>query len=196
MIVQGHRLCRDNGTPYPWEPSPNIYHNADGGETEMAPRLLVMHYTAGVNSLPWLISPESKASAHLLVSRCGLIVQLVAFNRCAWHASSKSVYKGRVNCNLFGIGIEMENLGRLERKGEQWIGPKGIVVPEAQVLVATHPHELTPTGWHTYTPEQREAVDEIVKTLTTHYDLEVCGHEDILAIKRDPGPAWWGGKVG
>lgn len=203
MIVVEHRLCRDDGTPYEWAPSPTILYDDPKltKPTVLYPTLLLWHYTAGTNSLPWLTLgprpgpdgktlPGSGVSAHLLVSRCGLIIQMVAFNRCAAHAGSASEHHGRRNCNLFAIGVEIENLGRLERKGDQWIGPKGIVVPDDQVIEATHKHELSSTGWHRYTPEQIEVARRIRDTLVPYYRLDTAGHDDVLASKRDPGPAW------
>ena len=48
-----------------------------------------------------------KVSAHLLIKRCGEIVQFVAFDKRAWHAG-ESTYNGREKCNDFSIGIELE----------------------------------------------------------------------------------------
>jgi AmpD protein len=48
-----------------------------------------------------------QVSAHLLIKRCGEIVQYVPFNKRAWHAG-ESVYKGRQKCNDYSIGIELE----------------------------------------------------------------------------------------
>lgn len=46
-------------------------------------------------------------SSHLLIRRCGEIVQYVGFDRRAWHAGA-SDYQGRTRCNDFSIGIELE----------------------------------------------------------------------------------------
>ncbi len=196
MKVRNHRLCDDAEQPYSYVASPNIYHNGDGTETELYPSLLILHYTAGVSSLGWLTSPESKASAHLLVSRCGLITQLVPFSRCAWHAGSKSTWKGRVNCNLFAIGVEVENLGRLVKWNTGWaakVGDTYIPVDSADVLVAQHKSGGEPVGWHKYTEPQVEAVNEAAKVIAAAYGIEeVAGHDDVLPppTKWDPGPAW------
>lgn len=48
-----------------------------------------------------------KVSCHLLIRRSGRLIQYVPLNRRAWHAGSSS-FSGRVNCNDFSIGIEME----------------------------------------------------------------------------------------
>jgi len=49
----------------------------------------------------------ARVSAHLLIRRCGALMQFVAFDQCAWHAGA-STYQGRQGCNDFSIGIELE----------------------------------------------------------------------------------------
>lgn len=46
-------------------------------------------------------------SAHALIRRDGAITQFVPFHRRAWHAG-ESCFEGRVCCNDFSIGIELE----------------------------------------------------------------------------------------
>lgn len=48
-----------------------------------------------------------QVSAHLLIRRDGEIIQYVPFHRRAWHAG-RSAYRGRLNCNDFSVGIELE----------------------------------------------------------------------------------------
>ena len=48
-----------------------------------------------------------RVSAHLLLRRCGEVLQFVRFDERAWHAGQSS-YQGRENCNDFSIGIELE----------------------------------------------------------------------------------------
>ena len=48
-----------------------------------------------------------RVSAHLLIDRAGTITQFVPFDRRAWHAGTSS-HRGRVGCNDFSIGIELE----------------------------------------------------------------------------------------
>jgi AmpD protein len=50
---------------------------------------------------------DFKVSAHVLIRRCGEIVQYVPFPRRAWHAGPSS-FHGRAACNDFSIGIELE----------------------------------------------------------------------------------------
>lgn len=48
-----------------------------------------------------------EVSSHLLIRRCGELVQFVPFDKRAWHAG-QSCFDGRENCNDFSIGIELE----------------------------------------------------------------------------------------
>jgi len=48
-----------------------------------------------------------RVSAHILIKRSGEIIQLVPFNKRAWHAGSSS-FMGKENCNDYSIGIELE----------------------------------------------------------------------------------------
>lgn len=48
-----------------------------------------------------------RVSAHLFIDRRGRTTQFVPFNERAWHAGV-SAWRGRVGCNDFAIGIELE----------------------------------------------------------------------------------------
>lgn len=48
-----------------------------------------------------------RVSSHVLIKRCGEIVQYVPFHKRAWHAGI-SEFQGRQVCNDFSIGIELE----------------------------------------------------------------------------------------
>ena len=61
------------------------------------PDTVVVHYTAAgsiSSAVRTLTDPQVKASAHLVIGREGEIMQLVPFNKIAWHAG-KSEYQGR-----------------------------------------------------------------------------------------------------
>jgi AmpD protein len=57
-----------------------------------------------------------RVSAHFFIRRDGAVVQFVSCDQRAWHAG-RSCWKGRVDCNDWSIGIELEGLegGRFER---------------------------------------------------------------------------------
>ena len=50
---------------------------------------------------------ELRVSSHLFIDRQGIITQYVPFNMRAWHAGESS-FDGRINCNDYSIGIELE----------------------------------------------------------------------------------------
>ena len=65
------------------------------------------------NTLPADVHPffatiaELRVSAHLFIRRDGELVQFVPFHARAWHAGA-SVWRHRVACNDFSVGIELE----------------------------------------------------------------------------------------
>lgn len=105
--VKNHLLYQD-GKLVPQHPAPD-----HGGR--IAPRLIVIHYTAteGLASpLDWLTKKDSvEVSAHLIVGKDGDVYQLVPFNVAAWHAG-KSSYEGQSGVNAFSIGIENVGTGK------------------------------------------------------------------------------------
>jgi N-acetylmuramoyl-L-alanine amidase len=187
MQIKRHRLHLPDGAEAAFESSPNT-----GGR--LTPRYLVMHYTAGGSadqSISWLTNPRARASAHVVVGRDGTVTQLVAFNTVAWHAG-RSRWDGLVGMNHHSIGIELDNAGRLTRQGGVWRAWFGAVIPDDEVMEATHPHEEAPAGWQIYPREQIEASLDLARELVEKYDLiDVVGHEDISPYRKtDPGPAF------
>ncbi len=53
-----------------------------------------------------------RVSAHFLIRRDGLLIQLVSCQQRAWHAGASS-WNGREHCNDFSIGIELEGCDEL-----------------------------------------------------------------------------------
>jgi N-acetyl-anhydromuramyl-L-alanine amidase AmpD len=86
-------------------PSPN--HSSRNGS---AIKLLVLHATVGGlhSSLTWLTSPASKVSTHYLISKAGIIYQLVPDMLAAWHAG-RARWHGVTAINNCSLGIELEN---------------------------------------------------------------------------------------
>jgi AmpD protein len=77
---------------------------------------------------------DLRVSAHLLISRQGVITQFVPFNLRAWHAGL-SVFQGRDGCNDFSVGIELEGSDDLPYEKIQY--KKLTVVTQA--LLKTYP---------------------------------------------------------
>jgi N-acetylmuramoyl-L-alanine amidase len=187
MKILSHKLCDDDGQPTGFHRSPNQ-------SGEISPEFLVIHYTAGTNSqgsVDWLCQPRAQASAHLVIGRDGQVVQLVAFNRKAWHAGT-SQWDGRRGVNAFSIGIELDNAGRLDGKEGQWVSWQGVAIPDEEVVERAHPGDGVTSGWHTYSALQLAAVSEISSLLVEKYGLrDVIGHEDVSPGRKvDPGPSF------
>lgn len=166
----------------------------NAGET-MAPRLIVVHFTAGTTAegaVAWLRDPASQVSAHLVVARSdGAVTQLVSFDRVAWHAG-RSEWNGETDVNRFSIGIELDNAGRLERRDGAWRNYAGAVIPDDEVVIATHRNERVEAGWHRFSDAQLAALVEAVAAIRAAYPIEaIVGHDEIApGRKADPGPAF------
>lgn len=187
MKIVNHRLVRDDGTPYPFRPTPN-----QGGT--ITPRWLVMHYTAGGSaqeSINWMANPQAKASAHIVIAKNGSITQMVDFNRRAFHAG-ESKWKGVVGLNGHSIGIELDGFGYLGNAGPGKWKFRSTTVPDSEVVVATHKFGTPKGGWPKYPKAQIDAAIELAKLLVKTYRLEeIIGHDDISpGRKQDPGPSF------
>ena len=154
------------------------------------PEMIILHYTAGrdaMSSAKFLVRPEVKASAHLVIGRDGQVIQLVPFNIEAWHAG-KSSYKGRSELNRYSIGIELDNLGKLRFSGDLFVAECGRVVSPDEVYTDCSGDH--PTYWHRYTERQIRVLQEICSLLEETYPIrDVVGHSVITPRKIDPGPA-------
>lgn len=74
-------------------------------------RLLLLHATVGglESSLNWLCNPTTRVSSHYVLSKSGVIYQLVAETEAAWHAGT-AVWQGEKDVNEISIGVELVNL--------------------------------------------------------------------------------------
>lgn len=95
-----------------WRKSPN-YQEGRGGRKIIA---IVNHITAGLcpGCVDWMCDPAARASAHYVVTKTGLIYQLVRDEDTAWHAGVVNkpnwpLYDG-TNPNKYTLGIEHEAL--------------------------------------------------------------------------------------
>jgi Negative regulator of beta-lactamase expression len=78
------------------------------------PVYIIMHYdgaTNGTSAIEWMTDARSKVSAHLHISRDGVITQLAPFNIKCWHAGV-SAWAGQKDLNNCSIGIELQNKGQ------------------------------------------------------------------------------------
>lgn len=92
------------------------------------PIFIVMHYDAASNdtsAIYWMTNPSSKVSAHIHISRSGVITQLAPFTTKCWHAG-KSSWKGLVGLNSYSIGIELQNDGKQSYTTEQLLAAENV----------------------------------------------------------------------
>ena len=154
------------------------------------PEMIILHYTAGMDAMSsakFLVKPDVKASAHVVIGRDGQVIQLVPFNIEAWHAG-RSWYAGREELNHYSIGIELDNLGQLRMEGGKFVAECGREVPFKEVYTDDSGRELT--YWHKYTRVQMDVLREVCRLLKKRYPIKyVVGHSDVTARKVDPGPA-------
>ena len=152
--------------------------------------MIILHYTAGssaISSAKFLVRPDVKASAHVVIGRDGQVIQLVPFNIEAWHAG-KSCYGGRSELNHYSIGIELDNLGQLRLEGGKFVAECGREVPVKEVY--TEDSGEVPTYWHDYTDVQMRVLNEVCGLLVDTYPIgDIVGHSDVTPRKVDPGPA-------
>ncbi len=172
----------------PFDASPHV-----GGA--ITPRFIVMHYTAGGSALGSVRAIKDRGlSAHLFVERDGAIVQTVPFNVEAFHAGP-STWRGFDGLNGHAIGIEIANLGFLDRQVPGGWTREGLgrVLPADQVVVARHRNGGKLMAWEVFPELQMQAVMAITLALRAAYPTiqEVVGHDDIAPTRKvDPGPAF------
>ncbi|MFN2098680.1 N-acetylmuramoyl-L-alanine amidase [Altererythrobacter sp. MF3-039] len=88
-------------------PSPNF------DERALPVSMLVLHYTEMKpieTALGKMVNPDAKVSAHYLVSEAGVVTQLVAEEKRAWHAGL-SYWRGHKDVNSASVGIELDHPG-------------------------------------------------------------------------------------
>jgi N-acetylmuramoyl-L-alanine amidase len=134
------------------KPSPNQSERLLGSVTNV----IVLHTTEGdaKGALSWLTNPESKVSAHFLVTRDGTIYKLVPTTRKAWHAGKSRL--GVCNqVNNISIGIEIESY-----EGARDYPDKQL---EALAWLIWQIMKNNPTP---------------ISTITTHKDISIAGKQD------------------
>lgn len=98
-------------------------------------RRIVLHATAGTNSLDWLTRTSSPpVSVHRLIARDGTIYKIVDDRFVAFHVGFATLFpyagRGLINANYTSLGIELENLN----DGKQDYSPKQLTALLGQVL--------------------------------------------------------------
>jgi len=183
--VNRRRTLTDAGSMIRFSQSPHHSSNVQ-------PILLVIHYTATTTLRPvinWFADPISKVSAHLIIDRDGSVIQMVRFDRRAWHAGISS-WGNLDNINRYSIGIELVNAGKLRKSPHGWMAWNGSIIADDEVTEATHILDDELSGWHEYTQQQLESLWQVGTALNQVFDFQdIVGHDMIAPErKKDPGP--------
>lgn len=176
------------------------------GRRGHSPTIIVVHWSAGwgdagdiaayfVDPKKTVTGPDGKptvvprdASYHLAIGRGGEVVQMVDTDDTAWHAGGGQDWEGRGRINERSIGVCLANRGPITPKEAARLG-------DERVFKGAH----TKPGFKGYgtlfeaiTYEQMETLRDLVgKLKALHPTLTgVCGHEDLVHGKGDPGPAF------
>jgi AmpD protein len=92
------------------------------------------------NTLPPEVHPyfaevaPLRVSSHMVIERDGAVAQYVRFTERAWHAG-RSSYQGRVACNDFSVGVELEGTDTLPYEAAQYAALAEVVA----ALCAAYP---------------------------------------------------------
>lgn len=172
------------------------YKKGRGGHL---PDAVVLHWSAGFGDADaiasYFVAPTKKvngttvprnASYHFAIGRTGEVVQLVDTKDTAWHAGGGITWDGLRDINRRSIGICLANRGPLF-KDPRWAAAH-------PVFTGAHPKPglgVWGTKFEAFPDEQIEALKGLLARLAVlHPSLRfVCGHEDVVKGKGDPGPA-------
>jgi len=197
ISIKNHYLSGLTAKEYNQEyHTPNLFNPPEFRNANY-PDSIIIHYTAMASALAAvkaLCNPATKASAHLVVAKDGTVYQLAPFNYRTWHAGI-SEYGGRKYYNNNSIGIEIDNLGWLDKLANGSYGRNGLkpLSDESKIFTGHHWNtKITKLYLEKYTPEQLARVKEICEALVDHYHIdEILGHDEIsVDRKQDPGPAF------
>lgn len=174
------------------------------GQFRAPPKVLVIHYGAGSQASDVAVltrADQLYISAHFSLGRDGELIQMAPLDTVALHAGDGQLagaqpYHGRT-LNYTAIGIEIENLGWLNRSDDAsaWrdVAPKTRKIPLADTVKARHPQRDGPEWhWPKYPADQMAALDRLVDQVLKQWPSidYIVGHDEVSNQKFDPGPAF------
>jgi len=193
MEVKNHKLVGDNVS---FDPTTKVSGQHAKGDLDT----IIVHYTAGNNAdvaVKTLKNPKVQASAHMVVSREGKVVQLADLNVITWHAGvSEYTFpdKKRTTFNKHSIGIEIANDGYLKKVEDKYFNAYNKEIAAEFAFFGKHRNPVTKSQyWHSYTDVQIKAVFDVCAAIIKEYPSVkyILGHEEIApGRKTDPGPAF------
>lgn len=159
-------------------------------------RYIIIHFTTGLkmeSTISHFKNGNSGVSTHLLIGRDGRVVQFLPFDRIAHHCGD-SYWEGDHSINQYSIGIELDNAGCVDYRGNDKWAIRKIEIPAERIQRAWHWKmfkQPLDKGWEKYPQEQIDMALKIVKALKDKYPAmkEILGHDDVNFKNRDdPGP--------
>lgn len=157
-------------------------------KNSLVPKGIVIHYTCSYSmksTIEWF--RDKNVSIHVMVNKDGSLVQMVKFNKVAWHAGPSS-WKQYDGLNNYFIGIEVINIGELRA-----VGDKMLDCYDREYRGTYYTHEMLGCKyWAAFTKEQVAATAGLCKSLMKYYSIpveNVIGHYE-GAPKRKLDPAF------
>lgn len=183
--------------------TPNRYRQADARVLPVD--ILLFHYSAGADApigpriVRWNAIPGG-ASTHLFTSRrpaSDPTIQLAPLEDRTWHAGKGAIWRGlRGGVNVRSIGIDVDNLGYLKRKGSGWVYVRGNPAQEYSYRGPAPFVDSHGMGWEPYTDESIREVCRLVRIIADLYPIvrtdsdRLLPHSDVKTSKVDTGPAF------
>ena len=102
--------------------------------------MVVIHYTemeSATAAIDRLTDPESKVSAHYVISEGGEVTRLVPEDKRAWHAGV-SYWRGESDVNGISVGIELDHPGHALGYREFSEAQIGALLPLLHSIVKRH----------------------------------------------------------
>jgi len=193
------------GKPHLWIPFAEQIENGMGFQgtyKDNYPRGAIVHYTAGrfkggvAKAKDTMAGGNKNGFTFLIISEDGEVVQGFPLNKYGWHAgqSSHPLLPGTVSDEL--IGIEINNAGILEKRGNKFYTWFGLEIPEEQVRHITKKNDNQRPGYyHKYTQAQEDSLVALLLWLKRNnpsvFDFNlVLGHDEVAPGRKvDPGGA-------
>lgn len=133
---------------------------------------IVLHYTAGIlkGDIQALTNPNKKVSVSFVIGRNGIVYNL--FHPDFWSSHlGRGARGGNPEGSRSSIGIELSNVGPLERKGDTLHSLFG---EYCDINQTEHYHEVSYRGFDfyaSYTDAQYHALVQLMIFLTDHYSI-------------------------
>lgn len=165
----------------------------NGYYREEAPkRQVYLHHTAGSadgdRQFQFWEADAVKVATCVCVSRSGEVVQGFGSKYWAYHLGLgqkhfKAAGVRYVNLDKVSIGIEVCNWGWLKKDGDNFFTYTGTKLHKDRVVELEQPYRGQ-RYWEAYTPEQIEAVRELLVLWRDRYNIDMTYNQDIWDVTK------------